>query len=78
MPAEQAADQVVAVINRSALVSSSRRSAIGAWRPRPPPTYFLVGGKALYYWAVGVVQKVFGWPVNGMIAKAFKLSGRHV
>lgn len=41
---------------------------------RSPPSWFLAGGKALYYYFVGLVQMTFGWPINGMLATRFKLT----
>ncbi|PSC76882.1 short-chain dehydrogenase reductase isoform B [Micractinium conductrix] len=45
------------------------------WRPRVPPTYFLVGGNARQYFLAGVVQKLLpsGAPANGKLAATFGL-----
>lgn len=75
MSSEAVADQVAAVINRSALPAQGGGGGGAAqpWRPRPPPTSFFAGGAALFLWALGVVQKLLGWPVNGMLARRFGL-----
>ena len=45
-----------------------------AQQPRPrPPVWFFVGGNARVVWFWGLLQKLFGWPTNGMLAKRFKL-----
>lgn len=31
------------------------------------------GGKAAYFAALGFIQRLFGWPVNSILAKRFKL-----
>ena len=64
--AESTADQIAAVVNRS-MLPPARGGA------PPPPVWFLAGGNALQYWLIGLVQKLFGWPVNSMLAKKFGL-----
>lgn len=78
--ADTAAGQIAAVINRSALPPSSARGAAaaaagerGKWTPRQPPTWFLAAGNARLWWTMGVIQKLWGWPVNSLIQKAFKM-----
>ena len=38
-----------------------------------PPSWTLVGGKALLYWLWGFVQTNFGWPMNRKLIKAYGL-----
>ena len=64
MPAAAAADRISAVINRCVL---GRGTAAAA----PPPGWFFTGGSAATYWLMGVVQKLVGWPVNGLLARKF-------
>lgn len=100
MPAEEAADQVAAVINAAVLGASPSlwslagvlhrlRSALGGGRQvapaeqrqgqqavaavRVPPTWFLAGGGARLFFLSGLAQKLVGWPINGILAKKFKL-----
>jgi len=39
------------------------------------PSWFLVGGNALLYWLLGVVQKTISWPANALLARRYKLTG---
>ena len=41
--------------------------------PPAPPTWVFAGGKAWFFWTLGLMQKVMGWPANGMLARKFKL-----
>lgn len=62
VPAEQAAAKVINVIESALL--DTRRS----------PSWFLVGGNALMYWFLGVIQKTLSWPVNGLLARRYELT----
>ena len=65
MPAAVAADRISAVINRCML---------GRATATAPPGWFLTGGSAATYWLMGVVQKLVGWPVNGLLARKFGMA----
>lgn len=65
--AEVAAAQIVAVIEKT-----MRKN------PPFPPIWFFAGGKARTYWFVGLLQKVFGWPINAVMMKRFSLAGPKV
>lgn len=40
---------------------------------RAAPIWFTAGGKALYFWLLGQVQRLVGWPVDGMVSGMFGL-----
>ncbi|GAB4818201.1 hypothetical protein N2152v2_005247 [Parachlorella kessleri] len=40
---------------------------------RAPPRWFLAGGKAWYFWTAGLLQKLFGWPTDGINLRKFGL-----
>ena len=62
MSAEAAAAQIAAVVGRS---------GAGA---RPPPRWFLAGGKALAIFLLGLWHKLVGWPVEGLLRSQFGLA----
>jgi len=62
MPAETAAAQVMAVIDRQCRMAGRR-----------PPTWFFAGGRARMLWTLGLLQKTWGWPANRILAKTFGL-----
>jgi 1-acylglycerone phosphate reductase len=65
VPAETAALKIRRVIDR----------AVGQPHHNPP-AWFLVGGSAFSYWLLGLLQKVCGWPTNGMLSRMFQLTWR--
>ena len=60
--AEKAANQIATVIEKA-----MRKS------PPSPPVWFFAGGKARTYWFIGLLQKIFGWPINAIMTKRFGL-----
>eukprot|EP00887_Chlorella_sp_A99_P003709 scaffold7.g3709.t1 len=65
---QRTARQVLAVVLRSAAAGAAPKQR------RVAPAWFLAGGKALFYFAAGLVQRTVGWPVYGMMASRFGLS----
>lgn len=74
MSAEVAALQIAHVVDawrKKTSLNGDNRSTSNALNA--VPTWFFVGGNAMYYWLIGLIQKLLGWPVNNMFMKKFGL-----
>lgn len=64
MSAIKAARRVVKVVEASVVQPNQHDN---------PPVWFFIGGNAFIFWFLGIWQKVFGWPVNGILSRKFGL-----